>query len=135
MFDALFTSNTPLSLSPRFTLAALLLHLILLVITIEQTTARPHTVHPRAWVPPAPAALPQVPDLPYMPTVDAAGLIRHPLHITALVGMAPTDMLLRAEAGYYRRGEVGVRYRHRPGRHRLGPGDRQHRRRVTSVEY
>jgi hypothetical protein len=130
MLDTLFASNTTPGLSARSTVAASLLHLILVVVTIELTTARPHPVHPRAWVPPAPVAPPQVPDLPYMPTVDAAGLMRHPPHIAALAGVATSA------GGYYRRGKAGVRYRsHWPGRHRLGSGDRRHRLRVRSVVY
>jgi hypothetical protein len=99
MFDAFFASNTSPSLLSRSTVAASLLHLIVVVVTIEVTTARPHTVHRRAWVPPAPVVPPQVPDLPHMPTVDAAALMRHPLHIIALAGMAPTDVPLARRPG------------------------------------
>jgi hypothetical protein len=136
MFDAFFASNTPPSLLPRSTVAASLLHLILVVVTIELNTARPHTVHPRAWVPPAPVVPPQVPDLPYMPTVDAAALMRHPLHITALAGMAPTDVPLERRPGIT--SEVQLEYViFHTGRRRLGSvsGDRRHRRRVSSVQY
>ena len=101
MFDTLVASNTAPSLSRRSTVAVSLLHLILVVVTIELTQAPPRavpfisrdTVRRNTGPLPTPdrpdAVRPQVPDLPYMPTVDAAGLMHHPLHIAALAGAAP----------------------------------------------
>lgn len=121
MFDTLVASNTAPSLSRRSTVAVSLLHLILVVVTIELTQAppravpfisrdtvrldtgplappdRPRTAGPRGWLPQPPAA-PPFPDLPYMPTVDAVGLRPHPLHIAALARLAAADVPVRTEA-------------------------------------
>ena len=123
MFDTLLASNTAPSLSSRSTVAASVLHLLLIVVAIDLTHApsqvvplisrdtvrleigplpsptRPHTVRPRAWMPAAPVA-PPLPELPYMPTVDAAGL-RHPPRFAALVGVAVAEVPLRPEAAVF----------------------------------
>jgi TonB family protein len=123
MFDTLLASNTAPSLSSRPTIAASVLHLLLVAVAIDLTQApsrvvplisrdtvrleigplpsptRPHIVPLRTWMSAAPVAPPQLPEVPYMPTVDAAGL--RPLHSAALLGIAFAEVPLRLEAAVF----------------------------------
>ena len=109
MFDTRFASSTAPGVGSGPALAASLLHLILIVaavtltgrpssalrsiprdtlrLELAPTPARPPIDRSRSGLPPAPVPPPPPPDLPYMPTVGAAGLERHPIDLAALVGL------------------------------------------------